>query len=105
MILCYSLANYICYFSWWKGLDIATNFPFIRDRFVEGYSWILGVYFESHYSIARTFMTKLFAMTSMLDDIYDAYGTHEELEIFTKAIHRLIIQTSTLICFKFGSKI
>ncbi|XVF70501.1 hypothetical protein PTKIN_Ptkin11bG0166800 [Pterospermum kingtungense] len=75
-------------YRWWKGLDIATNFPFIRDRLVEGYMWILGVYFEPHYSLARTFMTKVFSMTSILDDIYDAYGTQEELETFTKAIQR-----------------
>ncbi|XP_022717942.1 (+)-delta-cadinene synthase isozyme XC14-like [Durio zibethinus] len=75
-------------YRWWKGLDVANNFPFIRDRLVECYLWILGVYFEPHYSLARMFMTKVIAMTSILDDIYDAYGTHEELEIFTKAIHR-----------------
>ncbi|XVF70505.1 hypothetical protein PTKIN_Ptkin11bG0167200 [Pterospermum kingtungense] len=75
-------------YRWWKGLDVATNFPFIRDRLVECYLWTLGTYFEPHYSLARTFMTKIFSMTSILDDIYDAYGTQEELEIFTKAIQR-----------------
>ncbi|KAG8479372.1 hypothetical protein CXB51_029770 [Gossypium anomalum] len=73
---------------WWKCLDIATNFPFIRDRLVECYFWILGVYFEPHYTTARTFMTKVISLTSILDDIYDAYGTYEELEIFTEAIQR-----------------
>ncbi|XVF04090.1 hypothetical protein REPUB_Repub05bG0051700 [Reevesia pubescens] len=75
-------------YRWWRGLDIKSNFPFARDRLVECYFWILGVYFEPHYSLARTFMTKLIALTSILDDTYDAYGTHEELDIFTKAIHR-----------------
>ncbi|KAK8272346.1 hypothetical protein V6Z12_D11G325000 [Gossypium hirsutum] len=73
---------------WWKGLDVATNFPFIRDRCVECYFWMLGVYFEPHYAIARTFVTKVTCLVSILDDIYDAYGTYEELEIFTKAIQR-----------------
>ncbi|XP_039033290.1 (+)-delta-cadinene synthase isozyme A-like [Hibiscus syriacus] len=73
---------------WWKDLDVATNFPFIRDRLVECYLWINGVYFEPHYSIARTFMTKVISLTSIMDDTYDAYGTPEELELFTKAIHR-----------------
>ncbi|KAK9016800.1 hypothetical protein V6N11_079293 [Hibiscus sabdariffa] len=73
---------------WWKGLDVTTNFPFIRDRLVECYLWIVGVYFEPHYSVARTFMTKVISLTSIVDDTYDAYGTPEEHELFTKAIHR-----------------
>ncbi|KAK5786257.1 hypothetical protein PVK06_040890 [Gossypium arboreum] len=75
-------------YRWWKGLDVATNFPFVRDRFVECYFWMMGLYFEPQYAIARTFMTKIISLTSILDDIYDAYGTYEELEIFTKAIQR-----------------
>ncbi|KAL4354534.1 hypothetical protein GQ457_06G021640 [Hibiscus cannabinus] len=38
--------------------------------------------------VERNFTTKVIALISILDDIYDAYGTYEELEIFTKAIHR-----------------
>ncbi|MFQ6669279.1 hypothetical protein Gotur_034598 [Gossypium turneri] len=68
--------------------DVATNFPFIQDRLVESYFWILGIYFEPVYTIARTFMTKVISLTSILDDIYDAYGTYEELEIFMEAIQR-----------------
>ncbi|XVE80270.1 hypothetical protein DITRI_Ditri14bG0126600 [Diplodiscus trichospermus] len=75
-------------YRWWKSLDVTTNFPFIRDRLVECYLWMLGVYFEPHYSLGRTFMTKAGALISVMDDMYDAYGTHEELEILTKAIHR-----------------
>ncbi|KAG8479382.1 hypothetical protein CXB51_029133 [Gossypium anomalum] len=58
---------------WWKGLDVKTNFPFIRDRFVECYFWMLSVYFEPHYAIARTFATKVICLISILDDIYDAW--------------------------------
>ncbi|KAL4352377.1 hypothetical protein GQ457_06G022290 [Hibiscus cannabinus] len=73
---------------WWRGLDVPINFPFTRDRFVECYFWILGVYFEPHYTVGRNFTTKVIALISILDDIYDIYGTYKELEIFTKAIHR-----------------
>ncbi|XVE80840.1 hypothetical protein DITRI_Ditri15bG0012800 [Diplodiscus trichospermus] len=75
-------------YRWWKRLDVTTNFPFTRDRMVECYLWILGMYFEPQYSLGRTFTTKIIAMTSILDDIYDAYGTHEELKLLSKAIHR-----------------
>ncbi|KAL6311315.1 hypothetical protein AAG906_025533 [Vitis piasezkii] len=73
---------------WWKALDFATKLPFARDRLVEGYFWILGVYFEPQYVRARRILTKTISMTSIIDDIYDAYGTFEELELFTKAIER-----------------
>ena len=33
-------------------------------------------------------MTKVIAMTSVIDDIYDVYGTLEELELFTEAVER-----------------
>ncbi|MBA0833179.1 hypothetical protein Goarm_017510, partial [Gossypium armourianum] len=42
---------------WWKDLDVATSFPFIRDGLVECCFWILRAYFKPHYTIARTFMT------------------------------------------------
>ena len=38
---------------WWKDLDFATKLPFARDRIVECYFWIVSVYFEPQYSLAR----------------------------------------------------
>ena len=75
---------------WWKDLDFAKKLPFARDRIVECYFWIVSVYFEPQYSLARKILTKVISMTSILDDIYDAYGTLEELEPFTEAIERSI---------------
>ncbi|XP_031250371.1 (-)-germacrene D synthase-like [Pistacia vera] len=73
---------------WWKTLDVENNLPFVRDRVVELYFWTLGVYFEPDYGLARRFLTKVTAMCSITDDIYDACGTIEELELFTTAIER-----------------
>ncbi|KAF3956996.1 hypothetical protein CMV_017945 [Castanea mollissima] len=73
---------------WWKDLDFATKLPFARDRVVECYFWIVAVYFEPRYSLARKILTKVISMTSILDDIYDVYGTLEELGPFTEAIER-----------------
>ena len=73
---------------WWKNLDFSHKLPFARDRVVECYFWILGVYFEPEYILARRILTKVIAMTSVIDDIYDVYGTIEELEIFTSAVER-----------------
>ncbi|XP_059428039.1 (-)-germacrene D synthase-like isoform X2 [Corylus avellana] len=73
---------------WWKDCNFSRELPFTRDRVVECYFWILGVYFEPEYLLARRMLTKVIAMTSIIDDIYDVYGTLEELELFTQAIER-----------------
>lgn len=73
---------------WWKKGDLSKKLPFARDRLVECYFWILGVCFEPQYSFARIIMTKVIAMTSVMDDVYDVYGTMEELVLFTDAIER-----------------
>ncbi|XP_023909257.2 (-)-germacrene D synthase [Quercus suber] len=73
---------------WWKELNFSKKLPFIRDRVIECYFWILGVYFEPKYFLARRILTKVIAMTSIIDDIYDVYGTLEEIELFTEAIER-----------------
>ncbi|GFS30553.1 terpenoid cyclases/Protein prenyltransferases superfamily protein [Actinidia rufa] len=75
---------------WWKDLDFAKKLPFARDRMVECYFWILGVYFEPQYLLARRILTKVIALTSIIDDIYDVYGTLEELVLFTDAIESMI---------------
>ncbi|KAK9269516.1 hypothetical protein L1049_001291 [Liquidambar formosana] len=78
---------------WWKDLDFASKLPFARDRVVECYFWTLGVYFEPEYYLARRTLTKVIAMTSIIDDIYDVYGTIDELELFTEAIERWDMNT------------
>ncbi|XWS51960.1 hypothetical protein CRYUN_Cryun11dG0026500 [Craigia yunnanensis] len=73
---------------WWKDLDFTKKLPFARDRVVEAYFWIMGVYFEPQYSLGRKMLTKVIAMASIVDDTYDSYGTYDELIIYTDAIER-----------------
>ena len=69
-------------------MNFERKLPFARNRIVEGYFWILGVYFEPQYSLGRRLMTKVISLTSAIDDIYDVYGTLDELQLFTEAIER-----------------
>ncbi|XP_071737470.1 alpha-isocomene synthase-like [Rutidosis leptorrhynchoides] len=75
-------------YKWWKSYDVPTNLPYARDRMVECYFWSLCVYHEPKYSQSRMYLAKTLAMLTLLDDTYDAYGTYEELEIFTEAVQR-----------------
>lgn len=61
---------------------------FARDRMVESYIWALGVFYEPKYSYGRIILAKIAVLTILLDDIYDVYGTFDELELFTNAIER-----------------
>ncbi|KAF8035608.1 hypothetical protein BT93_C1597 [Corymbia citriodora subsp. variegata] len=73
---------------WWKDLDVERKFPFARDRLVEMYLWMSAVYFEPEHEASREILIKVASVVSIIDDIYDVYGTLEELELFTEAIER-----------------
>ncbi|CAJ2652664.1 (-)-germacrene D synthase-like [Trifolium pratense] len=74
--------------KWWKELDVPNKLPYARDRIVECCFWGLGIFFEPQYSQARKMVSKLFVIATLTDDTYDAYGTIDELELFTMAIER-----------------
>nr|WBW04231.1 TPS [Ficus pyriformis]WBW04343.1 terpene synthase [Ficus semicordata] len=74
--------------KWWKAFDVKNNAPYSRDRIVECYFWGLASRFEPQYSRTRIFLAKVIALVTLIDDTYDAYGTYEELKIFTEAIQR-----------------
>ncbi|PKA52858.1 (-)-germacrene D synthase [Apostasia shenzhenica] len=79
---------------WWKDSGYAEKLPFARDRVMECYFWVLSVYHEPCYSRARLMMTKIISQISVVDDIYDLYGTSEELQIFTDAFERWELESA-----------
>ncbi|KAG8368601.1 hypothetical protein BUALT_Bualt15G0062400 [Buddleja alternifolia] len=81
---------YIC--RWWKKTRLAETLPFARDRLVENYFWNIGVFAKPQYGYARTMVTKVNALITTIDDIFDVYGTLEELQLFNNAIQRWDIE-------------
>uniref|UniRef100_A0A803MH01 Uncharacterized protein n=1 Tax=Chenopodium quinoa TaxID=63459 RepID=A0A803MH01_CHEQI len=73
---------------WWRDLNFGTKLPFARDRIAEVYFWMLGTFYEPQYAMGREIFTKLYKMTSVMDDTYDAYGFFEELKVYTEAVQR-----------------
>ncbi|XP_048132496.1 (-)-germacrene D synthase-like [Rhodamnia argentea] len=73
---------------WWKDIDVARKFPFAGDGIVELFFRTSGAYFEPEFAMAREILIKVAALLSILDDIYDVYGTLEELVILTEAIQK-----------------
>nr|QBA83624.1 terpene synthase [Mentha x piperita] len=73
---------------WWNESGLVEKLPFVRDRLVESYFWALGL-FEAHdYGYQRKITTLIIALITATDDVYDVYGTLDELRLFTDAIRR-----------------
>ena len=47
---------------------------------------------EPQFGYSRIINTKVIALITVIDDIYDVYGTLDELELFTDAVDRLVIE-------------
>nr|WBW04279.1 terpene synthase [Ficus benjamina] len=77
---------------WWKDMGLTNKLSFARDRLMECFFWTVGMAFEPQYSRLRKELTKVAAFITVIDDVYDVYGTVDELELFTDAIERWDVQ-------------
>ncbi|KAL5568212.1 hypothetical protein UlMin_024787 [Ulmus minor] len=73
---------------WWKNTGVGQDLEFARDRLMENFLWTVGVGFEPQFGYCRRMSTQVNALITVIDDIYDVYGTLEELELFTDAVER-----------------
>ncbi|RDX63322.1 putative terpene synthase 11, partial [Mucuna pruriens] len=73
---------------WWKKLGLVERLGFARDRPAECFLWTVGIFPEPYYSNCRIELTKTICILLVMDDIFDTYGTLDELVLFTKAIKR-----------------
>ncbi|KAJ0507804.1 putative (E)-beta-ocimene synthase [Helianthus annuus] len=55
---------------------------------MECFFWSVGMVFEPQYYSCRLGLTKVGALITTIDDIYDVYGSIDELKIFTDAVKR-----------------
>ncbi|XP_057954522.1 isoprene synthase, chloroplastic-like isoform X2 [Malania oleifera] len=73
---------------WWKDMGLVRRLNFARDRLMESFFWTVGLVFEPQFSSCRKGLTKVITLITTLDDVYDIYGSLEELELFTDAVER-----------------
>nr|Q5SBP0.1 RecName: Full=Terpinolene synthase, chloroplastic; Flags: Precursor [Ocimum basilicum]AAV63792.1 terpinolene synthase [Ocimum basilicum] len=78
---------------WWNDTGIAEKLPFARDRIVESHYWAIGTLEPYQYRYQRSLIAKIIALTTVVDDVYDVYGTLDELQLFTDAIRRWDIES------------
>ncbi|WKA02034.1 hypothetical protein VitviT2T_020275 [Vitis vinifera] len=73
---------------WWRSTRLPEKSSFARDRLVENFLWAVGFIFEPQFGYCRRMLTKLISLITTIDDVYDVYGTLDELELFTDAVDR-----------------
>ncbi|GAV89772.1 Terpene_synth domain-containing protein/Terpene_synth_C domain-containing protein [Cephalotus follicularis] len=73
---------------WWRNLGLIEKIEFSRDRLVESFMCVLGVVFEPQHGSFRKWLTKVIILIAIIDDVYDVYGSLEELQCFTNAVDR-----------------
>nr|WMI31575.1 chloroplast cephalotene synthase [Cephalotaxus sinensis] len=71
--------------SWWKESGLA-QVEFARQRLAEVYFSVAT--FDLEYSYCRIAFAKIGCLQFFMDDMYDTYGTLEELRTFTEAVKR-----------------
>ncbi|XP_027335147.1 isoprene synthase, chloroplastic-like [Abrus precatorius] len=73
---------------WWREIGLASKLDFVRDRLMEVYFWALGMAPHPQLSNCRKVVTKMFGLVTIIDDVYDVYGTLDDLQLFTDAVER-----------------
>lgn len=77
-------------FRWWKDIGLTSKLKFARDRFVESFFWSVGMVPEPQFANCCKQLTQVGKLITIVDDVYDVYGTMDELELFTIAVERFV---------------
>ncbi|XP_077243409.1 (3S,6E)-nerolidol synthase 1-like [Tasmannia lanceolata] len=73
---------------WWKDLGLSKELCFVRDQPVKWFMWPMAMLSHPQFSKYRVDLTKPISLVYIIDDIFDVYGTLDELILFTEAVNR-----------------
>ncbi|KAE8733209.1 putative terpene synthase 4 [Hibiscus syriacus] len=73
--------------NWWKQLGLATELV-ARDQPMKWYIWSMACLTDPTLSEQRIDLTKAISLFYVIDDVFDVYGTLDELTFFVQAVER-----------------
>ncbi|XP_074270104.1 (3S,6E)-nerolidol synthase 1-like [Silene latifolia] len=74
--------------TWWKGLRLTEELQSARNQPAKWHMWSLACLPSPDMAEQRVELTKAIAFVYIIDDIFDLYGTLDELILFTEAVNR-----------------
>ncbi|KAK4254032.1 hypothetical protein QN277_009464 [Acacia crassicarpa] len=74
--------------KWWKDLGLAKELKFARDEPIKWYMWAMACLTDPCFSEERIELTKPLSLVYIIDDIFDVYGSMDELALFVDAVQR-----------------
>ncbi|XP_074274082.1 (3S,6E)-nerolidol synthase 1-like [Silene latifolia] len=78
--------NEIC--SWWAELRLPEELKLARSEPVKWHMWSVACLPGPYMAELRIELTKAISFIYIIDDIFDIYGTLEELTLFTETVNR-----------------
>ncbi|XVF87632.1 hypothetical protein PTKIN_Ptkin18bG0135700 [Pterospermum kingtungense] len=72
--------------NWWKELGLSKELEFARDQPLKWYICSMACLTDPSLSEERIDLTKPISLIYIIDDIFDVYGTLDELTLFTQAV-------------------
>ncbi|KAM3682796.1 hypothetical protein ACJW31_12G098900 [Castanea mollissima] len=72
--------------KWWRSIGLGEKSSFVRNRLTENFFWNVGCTFHPQFGYSRRISTKANLIITVMDDVYDVYGTLDELDLFTNAV-------------------
>ncbi|GAB4831046.1 (3S,6E)-nerolidol synthase 1 [Ancistrocladus abbreviatus] len=73
---------------WWSELGLAEELKFARNQPLKWYMWPLAMLPDPCLSKQRIEIVKPISLIYIIDDIFDVYGTLDDLSLFTEAVNR-----------------
>ncbi|XP_009626821.1 (3S,6E)-nerolidol synthase 1 [Nicotiana tabacum] len=73
---------------WWRSLGLVEDLKLLRDQPLKWYAWPMALFADPRMSLQRIELAKCISFIYVIDDIFDVYGTVEELTLFTEAVNR-----------------